>query len=311
MEIKLEIIEAGKKFFYMVEQFASTNVLQDFMDKQTLISINQGMNDYKMVDDFYQDLSYKGELQNFHEYVKENSKNSDVLNLFLSQFQAYRLQYLLWNSIRSKSVEDIDFAKEILSKGKIFDLIGDNKISSCFMSAITNSVFVKMEKNGNETKTVGAEHKVFSEIAKTTSEFKNYELSVAKMMSHSITPWDHLANTGSIIVAFNKKSHDLYDVNVMCLEEDDEALIELIYAVLGGCYNATDGLILLGTLNENFHEHAKNSEILASLFKVLARFKRIYVANTDTLYTNNFLNNLEEVKKIDAGVYEPEPSKYS
>ncbi len=313
MEIKNEVLVASRDFFALVTEFASVVGFNRFLDKKTLTSIDKALQGFRVIDDFYQSLSSKGALQDFYTFAQENSKNDAIWSLYVSQFQAYRLHYLLWESVKKGAVSDLEFAREILMKGKISNLIGNGEISSIFMSAISNSRFAKMDQNGSIANPDDVGQKIFDEISKESSEFKTYANSVMTVMNRTSSLLDHLSGTDSIIVAFDKKSDGIYEVNIMFAEADDEKLIQVVTSVLGGCYNVGGGLILLGTINETLisGSPSKNSEILANLFKVITQFKKVYIANTDSLLTNNFLATVDQSEKISAGIYEPESKKYS
>lgn len=302
MDIHSDVIKASYDFAELLKKCTVSVGQAGVVSQQDLLAISRATTPYKTIDNFYSSLAANGKLQDFHEFCEENKKNNAATwDVYVSPLQAYQLHNLVWTSLRDGWVEDPVLAKEILSKSKVLSLIHNGDISEKIISVVDNAIFRKLSDPNEIMDLASNQQTIFTKLDGSSVEFKAYETSVMKVKDGSITLWEHLENTESLIICFDEVAKGLFDVSVMFYESDNKEYLTKVCGILGGYYDLNDGLIKLGRVDDRLGaDPAKSSEILANLFKLMVEYRSIYFANIDYVYTNNFLTIMEPAEKTNA-----------
>ena len=305
MEILPEISAVANK---LVKRFSKFNFNNDglLLCQADLLELKSIFNDYKVLNNFYNDLFSTKKLNKFYDYCYENLDDQSVSAVLYAQFISHMVKHSLWFMAAEKSVEDPDLIKEICGSSYVVEHLKHNEFPEAFVESFSSCIAAKLDKAGNEIKS--SQISVFKELS-AESEFSiNHQKLVDQVLLGEKVVHDLIYCSTGVVIFCEKLEPGLYEFSAAFYMDDVESCVKFAKEI-GGFYDSERSLFRFPLYDERTTDLQANMKLVSTILQLCASNEKIYLAGSKKILNNNFKEITE--KASDPNVYEPEVSNFT
>lgn len=319
MREKLKAFTASKEFDALLRKLDVFFNPGYTMSKEDLLFIIENYEKFKPIDEYFRAYLASGTLPLFLERATPED-DAELVEILISSLSAYVFHCQMDLAVRQGGVADPEWAKKVLGRSKILDLVGKGSVPVGFTLTLEEAQFEKiaLDTSLNVAQPTGESCRVFSQVDPSSPTYQSFKKSLRAVVDGQHSLLGLLDNTQTLAIYFDQKSDDTYEVGLMISETDWARLFAEVGGELRGYFDLGDQVFKLGLLSGHFTGQAdldaSITKILTRLFKFSTNYSHIYIVNSDTLYLNEFKKRMLQIESeptSEANKFKVMSNKYS